>query len=358
MDAKQLKEKLTDEDIIKVMESLGADYIISSNENEIHFRTICHCGDSHKLYYYRDTKSFHCYTSCGAIDIINITQNVKGCSVPKAIKYICNVLGISNSFELSYGFEDNGKELDWEILNMFNDEPNNEIKREFDILDKSLLNRFYKFYHPAFYEDGISFETMERYNILYDILKRRIIIPHFDENENLIAIRCRNLDEDLIEQNKKYMPIIINNKLLSAKQSLYLYGLNFNKENIKRCKKVIIFEAEKSVMQLETMLGRENNIGVALCSSNLTMVQIKLLKELGVNEVIIAVDKEYEEFDTLEEKLYAKKVRESKINKLLLYFNVSVIWDKENLIGYKDSPTDRGKNIFLKLYSERIKIRS
>ena len=39
------------------MEDLGADAIESRNPNEIHFRTVCHGGDSHKLYFYLDSSS-------------------------------------------------------------------------------------------------------------------------------------------------------------------------------------------------------------------------------------------------------------------------------------------------------------
>ena len=38
------------------------------------------------------------------------------------------------------------------------------------------------------------------------------------------------------------------------------------------------------------------------------------------------------------------------------YVDVSVIWDTENLLGYKDSPTDLGKEIFLRLYKNRTRI--
>ena len=33
------------------------------------------------------------------------------------------------------------------------------------------------------------------------------------------------------------------------------------------------------------------------------------------------------------------------------------IWDMDNLLGHKDSPFDRGKEVFEELYKHRIKVR-
>lgn len=358
MDAKKLKEILTIEQMIQLVGSLGADIKTSSNPNEVLFRTICHCGDSHKLYFYKDSKEFFCYSNCGHMDIFNLLENVKGFSITQSINFICNMFGISNGTSMVEGFFDEAPiTLDLEILSRYDESYVKpvDMSREFKYIDESILNRFYKYYHPAFYEDGISLQTLYKFGIRYDILNQRIIIPHRDEIGGLIAIRCRNLDEDMVEAGFKYMPITIDNKLLSAKTSKYLYGLYYNKDNIKKTKKVILLEAEKAVMQLDTIL-EGNNIGLALMSSSLSLIQVELLKDLGVEEVIVALDKEYEKYGSKEEKAYAMKIRKGIINKLLPYFTVTVMWDDEDLIDFKDSPTDKGKEIFMKLFNKRIKV--
>ena len=106
-------------------------------------------------------------------------------------------------------------------------------------------------------------------------------------------------------------------------------------------------------MQLDTILKGEG-FAVALSSSSLHLIQVEILKSLGVEEVIIALDKEYESFGSKEEKMYAVKIRKALIEKLIPFFTVSVIWDTTNLLQKKDSPTDRGGEIFRKLYSNRI----
>lgn len=357
MDAKSLKETLTVNQIIDLMVKLGADYRTGSNDNEIYFTTICHDGDSHKLYFYKDTKEFHCYTNCGQLDIINIVENVKRVPFTQAVRFIKSTLGISDS-EMTEGFNvESGATMDLEILNRYSNIKSDpvDMTREFKVLDENLLNRFYKYYHPAFYEDGISLKTLYKFGIRYDILNERIIIPHRDELGRLIAIRSRNLNEELVDIGLKYVPIVLDNKLLSAKTSKYLYGQNYNQDNIKIIKKAILLESEKAVMQLDTILDG-CNIGLALMSSSLSSIQVELLKELGVEEVIIALDKEYETYGSVQEKAYAVKVRKGIINKLTPYFTVTVMWDKENLLNYKDSPTDKGKNVFMELLEKRIRI--
>ena len=41
-------------------------------------------------------------------------------------------------------------------------------------------------------------------------------------------------------------------------------------------------------------------------------------------------------------------------NKYGNYLKISFVWDKENKLGYKDSPIDAGKDIFVELYKKRI----
>ena len=82
----------------------------------------------------------------------------------------------------------------------------------------------------------------------------------------------------------------------------------------------------------------------------------EILKQLGVEEVILGLDKEFESCKTPQEKAYATKIKKIFFDKLCNDFKVSVIWDKWNLLGYKNAPTDKGKETFLKLLSKRLYI--
>lgn len=356
MDAKRLLEVITIEQILVLMEDFGIDSKEGMSNGAIQFRTACHGGDSHKLYFYLDSKQFHCYTHCGTMNIIQLVQKLTGLDFYGAIRQICNRFGIPYD-GFKEGFEDdeepNLTSEEWKILNRIKADKRAEEPKEIKILDEKILNHFYDIYHKSFINDGISIKTMKKYGIKLDVYEWRIIIPHRDIDGNLIAVRCRNLENYLVESGRKYMPIAMENQILSAPTSQYLYGLDKNKDTIKRVKKVILLESEKAVMQLDTML-ENGNFSVALSSSSLSNFQVEILKELGVEEVIVGLDKEYELYGSDEEKMYARKVRKSIINKLTNFFNVSVIWDRSNLLSLKQSPTDRGYEVFKELYDNRI----
>lgn len=355
LSARELKEKLTVKQIMILMEDIGADALEGRNQNEIMFRTVCHGGNSHKLYFYKDSKNFHCYTNCGSLDILQILQNALGITLPKAIEYISMRFGLGLTFDVGFGQQTECENEDWSILSSFKYRATKEEEvQEIKVLDENLLNHFYKMAHRSFLDDGISIRTMSKFGIMYDIYDNRIIIPHRNENGELIAIRCRNLEESLVNTGRKYMPIILNNKLLSAPTSHYFYGLHLNKENIKKFKKVVLLESEKAVMQLDTMYPN-TNISLALSSSNLSIFQIRMLKELGVEEVIVGLDKEFEVLGSQEELLYQNRIKKTILNRLKQEgFTVSVLWDNFNLLDRKDSPTDKGIEVFDKLMINRI----
>lgn len=353
MDVKDIKSRLTLEHVIEILEDLGAEPKQSANLNEIWCKTICHNGDSHKLYLYKDSLNFHCYTNCGSMDIIQLIQNVLDCDFWKAVNYIKEKFGFHNS-SFHYGFENTIHTNDLDVIDSLLNQRKIVKKDEwkpFKNIDESILREYYDFYHRSFYEDGISPATLEKFEIKYDILNYRVIIPHRNRDGKIIAIRCRNLDEELVESGRKYTPIVHNGKLLSAPTSQYFYGLYQNEDIIRMCKKVILVESEKAVMQYETMFP-DKNITLALSSSHLSDFQIEILKELGVEEVIIALDKEYELAGTLEEELYAKKLRKTLVDRLD-FCTVSILWDVKGLLNKKDSPLDRGKDVFINLFLNR-----
>lgn len=354
MNAKELKELLTLEQVEYILATIGAEPRVDNHNEIIHSLTVCHQGDSHKLLYYHKDKRFKCYTGCGkTFDIIGLIEHVMNISFTMSMNYICDKLGITRGTyteEQKEQLEDGG----WELMNKYIKPAKPAEPPKITIRDKNLLNEFYNLAHLNFLNDGITKATMQKFNIKFDILNNRIIIPHYDKDNNLIAIRCRNLDEEQIK-HAKYMPIYMNNELLSAPSAGYFYGLNFNLKNILKSKKVILVESEKAVMQLDSMFNGEG-IAIALSGSSISIWQVEILKSLGVEEVILGLDKEFVSCKTPEEKAYATKIKKIFFDKLVNDFRVSVIWDKWNLLEHKDAPTDKGKEIFLKLLGKRLYI--
>ena len=132
--------------------------------------------------------------------------------------------------------------------------------------------------------------------------------------------------------------------------SLNLYGLNVTKENINRNKVCYIFEGEKSVLKLESF--NMPNCAVATCGNSLNKFQIDLLmRNCAPSEIILCFDKEKDKKDEYFNKLY------NLCSKYKNYANFSFIYDDKNLLELKDSPCDKGENIFRQLLERRIKVK-
>lgn len=347
MTPKQIIEILTDEDVINILSDLTEKHPRKHKDGLIFMTDICHGGDSFKLYYYSKSKTFHCFSGCNKnYSIFDLIMKKLECEFPQALNYVCMKLGLSVS-NFSTGFHE--RKVDNSFINRFKKQ---EKKTEIEIRDKSVLNSFYNMCHQSWIDDFINIETMIKFGIKFDIESYRIIIPHFDINDNLIGVRCRNLKSELVAEGKKYMPIVVNEVLYNYPTSMNLYGINFNKHNIKKYKKVIIFESEKSVLQHGSFY--ENSIAVAISGSSLHSYQTEMLRNLDVEEVILALDKEFT--NEIEEQEYKEKIQHSFINQLAPYFNVSIIWDTKDKLEYKMSPTDNGKEIFEELYKAKIMV--
>ena len=112
---------------------------------------------------------------------------------------------------------------------------------------------------------------------------------------------------------------------------------------------------EKSTFKYASLFDKESDISVACCGSNLTNYQIQLLLSLHVKEIIIAFDKQFQEIGDLEWQKWIIKLK-NLYYKYGNYINISYLFDKENCLGYKDSPIDCSKDTFLKLFKDRVRI--
>ena len=126
--------------------------------------------------------------------------------------------------------------------------------------------------------------------------------------------------------------------------SFNLYNINLSQYNIRAIKKAILFEGEKSCLLYSSFFGTNNDISVAVCGSNLVDYQIELLLSLGVQEIIIGFDRQYQEIGDKDWQGWTKKL----YNIHKKYGNIvqiSYLFDKEHLLGFKDSPVDKGRDI-------------
>lgn len=346
MNYKEIISNLQIDNVIKLMSNLGADNYRDVG-NALIFPTICHNENpsdaSMKLYYYKDTKIFMCYTSCGAMSIFKFLKHVYEARGIEYEWYNDVYLPIVECTPRKniHGFSTPKRQL---LSERYQQRKRNIILEEYP---KGILDVFIKEYPEQWLSDGITKAAMDKFEILFSISQNKIIIPHYDQNERLIGIRGRALNKWEIENLGKYMPVQIEKNWYSHKLSLNLYGLNKNKENIKKTGVVYIFESEKAVLQFENF--NQPNCAVAVCGSSLNKFQVDILmKTCHPSEFVICFDKE-------------EDVNDKYFNRLLEfcrrygnYGNFSFIYDMGNLLRMKESPSDRGEEVFAELLKRRV----
>lgn len=349
----ELREHLTEQHIIEIVTKLGADRYEDKGDVII-FPTICHNPidqeASMKLYYYKNSFMFHCYTECSEnFDIFDLIKRVKEVNKEEYKFYdiICSIADL-----ISYNiFSETTQEK--YISNIDTLKQNEEIiLKEYD---KTVLELFYPKRTVEWAREGISEQAMKKFNISYYASKNKIVIPHYDIDGRLIGIRGRTLDLDEEKMYGKYMPLKVEEILYKHPLSFNLYGIYENKEDIQKYGTAIIFEGEKSVLKYGDMY--DYNIAVASCGSSLNYKQVELLvKDLQVKEIIIAYDKEFENFASQECKNYFAKLKKI-CQKYSNYCNFYFLFDFNNLLGPKDSPVDKGKEIFEKIMKNKVQVR-
>ena len=346
MDYESIIQNLRNEDVFRLLDQLGAQPI--DKENYILCKTICHNENadeaSRKLYYYKDTHLFYCYTECEGMSIFKFLRNYYE---TRGVVYdwyqdILQVI-LNCSVQEHTTFETYKSQKD--------DYAVRKVRKKLPTYSEGILDMFTKLYPVEWLKDAIAQSTMDKYHILYSISQNRIIIPHYDVDGDLVGIRGRALNKQDIEQFGKYMPVQIEGKWYSHHLSLNLYGLNCNRANISKTGICYIFESEKSVMQVESF--SIPNCAVASCGSNLNKYQIDLLmRYCAPHEIIICYDNEEIKG---EDKYFNKLYKICK--KYSTYCNMSFIYNREGLLKLKDSPSDNGEKVFLQLLERRIKVK-
>ena len=358
-DKNEIRENISDEQVFELLEEWGGEPEWTSNA--IISKTICHNikGEgSRKLYYYFNTGLFHCYTGCDepSFDIFELLikvfdiQKKKVFDLNDAVRYIAFKFGIS----ASYKDEAEDQLDDWKFLNNYDRVQNIELKTnriELKEYDKTILDRFsYLVNIRPWLNEGISQDVIDYNKIGFYPGGDQITIPHFDPDGRLVGVRGRTLGKEEAERFGKYRPLYIMGQMYNHPLGMNLYNLNNSKEYIKIMKKAIVFESEKSCLLYQSYFNFD--ISVACCGSSLSSYQVQQLLDLGVEEIIIAFDRQFQEPQDEEWHHLTKNLK--KINdKYKNFATISFIFDKNMITGYKSSPIDEGPEKFLQLFKER-----
>lgn len=346
MDYKEIIENLTDEAIQKILDKLNIPWV--DKGDFLVCKTACHNSDieeaSWKLYYYKNTHLFMCYTACGGMTVFRFLEHYYEA---RGITYDWHEDVLE--FVLSYG------------ENRFSEGQINETykskRREFEprkrrkelpIYPEGILDVFVKRYPVEWENEGITHEVMDKFGIKFSISQNKIIIPHRNVRGELVGIRGRALNEWDVENLGKYMPVQIEDKWYSHPLSLNLYGLDKTIENIKKYGICYVFEAEKSVLLCENFSFP--NCAVACCGSQFNKYQLDILMRFAhPREIVICFDNE----EKPGSELYFQKLWKI-CEKYRNYCNFSFVYDRENLTKKKDSPVDEGQKVFEELLKRRV----
>lgn len=360
-DKDKVKEQLTLDNLFQLIDEWGGDPQYTSFG--ILSSTICHnppgCG-SRKLYIYENTSLCRCFTGCEeptfdifqlAIKVFKIQYN-RDIDLNDAVRYIAAKFGIAGDYKI----EENSTE-DWKIFDSYSriqDIENKEYRVELKEYDASILPLFnYDIEITPWLKEGMTEEVLDYTCIGYYPGGDQITIPHFDAEGRLVGLRGRAMAQDDAERWGKYRPLRITKDSYNHPLGMNLYGLNWARDAIQVFGKAIVFESEKSVLLYMSYFGIPNNIAVACCGSNVSAYHIQALKDAGAKEIIIALDRQFQELGDSE---YIKLTNNltglhNKYGKDVL---ISFMFDKKMITPYKAAPIDCGKDIFLQLFQERI----
>lgn len=347
-----LYEKLTIQDYYNIMRKLGAE-----NRGD-RFRTICHNIDSggFNLAFNEDDRYFTCFSECGCsyslLSLVKKRRELIGepCTTYRSMKWICEQVGID------FNFKEEVKQVKNNIYNwqgLLRYSAKNKIA-ENKIYDNYVISKLEDCIYLPWINEGISADTQEKYQIKWYNRRQQIVIPVRNIEGKLVGTHCRNTNPDLVNDGFKYDHLrMLNGDEYKFQMGLELFGLNYNKINIEKSKQVILLESPKSVMQADSF--NMPNICVGMFGMNFSIQKLKLLLNLGVENFIIALDRQYDVMRGREWEKY--KIKVNRIIDIIKPYakEIAIIYDNDidRLLDYKDSPTDKGKEVFITLLNNR-----
>lgn len=294
-----------------------------------------HIDKTASLFITPSKNQFHCF-SCGVSgSILQWLMIFEGMSFNDAIDKI----GYLSGYDMSKLKQCTALKF-YKSLQRLSSKPENKTS-ERTYLPESDLEQFSKELPKEWIDEGIAPDVMQRFNIRIDEKSNRIIYPIYDSEYKLIGFKGRTRFDNYKDMGlQKY----INYTKIGTTD--FFVGMKENHSAIEKNKSVIIFEGIKSVMKA-CGWGYENT--VAAETSCLNKEQIKLLIKMGIREVNLAFDSDVATDKTIKS-----------INGLKRFTNVFIIQDRKNkdrkLLGEKEAPVDRGREVFETLLNERIRI--
>jgi len=330
-DLKEIESRIisSPDKILKVLEYLNYDNI---REKDTYFQFPNHNGDNMSACsIYKNTLAYINFSHNKQGNLFTLVKEEKGFSLKGAISKIIEITEIDDKDltrkKIKYPFGGFYKKLN---------KKKSVIKDDYKIYDEDLLPPSTNL-STYWLKDCVSLLSMEKFGVRYSF-NNEILIPIYDLFDNLIGCKVRKIDAD--SNNRFY-------SLLGYSKTRVLYGLNVNYSDILNKNILFIFESEKSVLQCDSY---GMNCAVAIGGHNISNIQSDMIKGLRIDKIIVAFDEGIPE----EEIIY--NCNKLKLNNLIVKNKVGYIFDNDNEFlekGSKDSPSDLGKDKFLKLMKNK-----
>ena len=350
LDIAAIKAQITDDDVIALMDRMGIP-LVSANSQYMVFPSCCHHADwEHhrpKLWFYTDSQRFHCWVCQFDADIFGMVQKVHGCTFPQAVDYICHTLNINATEVVQDDMRDPWqRDLRRWLPNADIDEP-----AELTAYDPDILSAFDHLYPTEWLEYGITRDSMDKFGIGWYARQACISIPVV-QNGQLVGVRGRYTRQQDVDKGK-YRPIaMLDGTVLKFSTNQCLYGLDQNKSAIEKCRQVLLFESEKSILKADSW---HIHNALAVFGSNISKRHIEMLLELGVNDVVLCMDSDYRQVGDDDFQFFVAKMRKL-AGKLTPYFSTSIVYNNQGYDAYKCNIMDLPYDKAMKLYEGRARL--
>ena len=321
----EIKEYLLNNDLVEsVLSALGCGYV----KNHGNYISAANPSGDNKqaiVIYLNENLTCVNYTRTIAkdkrsTDIFDLVMFCEDCTFPEALKWVCETVGLDYYQEP----EDVPESLQiLKMLKQMSSDDSNEIRETLKPIPAQVLNYYLPYGNILFEQDGISLEVQKEFLVGYDPQSNRITLPIRSPIGDLCGVKGRLFGEP-DEYNPKYLYI------MPVAKSEILYGLYENKEYIRNNNTLLIFEAEKSVLQCATN-GIRNC--VALGGKTISRTQAELIVRTGCTP-IIALDKGID----IEEIYNVASIFPDNIP-------VQYIYDADDILLDKQSPSDDFKSL-------------
>jgi len=164
IDYQEIIEQLDDEKVKQLLDSFNIPF--EDKGNFLILPTICHNQDvdsaSMKLYYYKNTHIFQCYTECGAMSIFTFlknyyeTRDIEYNWYDDILQVILNCSAANTAVKTTEGYK-----------SIRDNYTIKKDRRQLPTYPESLLDIFIKYYPIEWLNDGISRKAMDKYHICF-----------------------------------------------------------------------------------------------------------------------------------------------------------------------------------------------